>query len=180
MLKRILQFGALALLLAPGAAFADSFNLAGGTWTESGDSFTLTDGTTTLKTGDVHSFFFFGSGGDTGSVGTTAFSCSDCVKTDESLTLTGFFVPTIVLSGTISDGAVSGFFSADLIDRNFFRGSNGSIEAGAITLDIPGIDPSTPTPEPSTWILLLAGLAMLGVAALSRKMGVAVAGHGAG
>src|ERR1700722_17850671 len=95
MLKRILQFGALALLLVPGAAFADSFNLAGGTWTESGGSFTLIDGTTTLKTGDINSFFFFGSSGDTGSVGTTALSCSDCVKTDESLTLTGFFIPTI-------------------------------------------------------------------------------------
>jgi hypothetical protein len=167
MLKRILQFSALALLLVPGAAFADTFNLAGGTWTESGNSFTLTDGSTTLKTGDIYSFLFFGSSGDTGSVGTTAFSCTDCVKTDESLTLTGFFVPTIALSGTISDGGVTGFFSADLLDPNIFFGSSGMIESGSIDLTIP----STPAPEPGTWVLLLAGLGMLGTAALSRKMG---------
>src|SRR5271157_5304659 len=111
MLKRILQLSALALLLVPSAAFADTFNLAGGTWTESGNSFTLTQGTTTLTTGDINSFFFFGSSGDTGSVGTAAFSCTDCVKTTESFTFTGFFVPTIALSGTISDGGVTGAFT---------------------------------------------------------------------
>jgi hypothetical protein len=171
MLKRILQFSALALLLVPGAAFADTFNLAGGTWTESGNSFTLTDGSTTLKTGDISSFFFFGTS-DTGSVGTTAFSCTDCVTTTESFTLTGFFTPTIVLSGTVSDGGVTGAFTADLVDMHDLSGTSGTIESGSIDLDIPaGGGPTTPAPEPSTWVLLLVGVVMLGTTAVSRKMG---------
>jgi len=171
MFKRILQFGALALLLVPSAAFADTFNLTGGSWTDSGGVFTLTNGSTTLKTGAINSFFFFGSSGDTGAVSTTAFSCTDCVTTHESFTLTGLFTPTIALSGTIADGGVTGAFSADLIDLHDFSGNSGSIESGFIDLNIPATGPATPAPEPSTWVLLLAGLAMLGTAAFSRKMG---------
>jgi hypothetical protein len=172
MLKRILQFSALALLLVPSAAFADTFNLTGGSWTESsGGSFTLTNGPTTLQTGAMSSFFFFfGASGDTGSVTTSQFSCTDCVKTKETFAFDGLFDPDIFLTGTIADGDVSGAFSAELADNNFFSNS-GSIESGYINLNIPSTDPSTPAPEPSTWILLLAGLAMLGTAMFSRKMG---------
>lgn len=171
-LRRILQLSLVALLFLPGVAFADTFNLAGGTWTESGDSFTLTTGPTTLQTGAINSFFFFfGSSGDTGSVSTNSFSCTDCVTTNESLTFTGFFTPTIALSGDIAAGATTGSYWADLIGSNILSGSGGTIEAGAISLSIPATDPSTPTPEPSTWVLLLAGLGMLGTAAFSRKMG---------
>src|SRR5271154_5715028 len=129
-LKRILQFSVLALLLIPGAAFADTFNLAGGTWTESsGGAFTLTNGTTTLKTGDINSFFFFGSS-STGSVSTTAFACTDCVTSNESFTFTGFFTPTIDLYGSVSDGAVHGAFTADLVGNVLF-GNHGTIQSGS-------------------------------------------------
>jgi hypothetical protein len=170
-LKRILQFSVVALLFVPGAAFADTFNLAGGTWTDSGGSFTLTNGPTTLQTGSMNSFFFFfGASGDTGSVSTNAFSCTDCVTSKETFAFDGLFDPDIFLAGTIADGGVTGAFSAELAISNFF-GNSGTIEAGSINLNIQATDPSTPAPEPSAWVLLLAGLAMLGTAALSRKMG---------
>jgi len=163
-LKRILQFSVVALLLVPGAAFADTFSLTGGTWTDSGDALTLTSGTTTLATGDLTSFFFFGASGDAGSLSTSAFSCTDCVKSTEALI--GLFDPSIFVSGTIDDGGVTGTFSADLVESNIFS-DGGKIESGSIDLDIP----SLPTPEPSVWLLLVAGLALIGTATLSRKLG---------
>lgn len=165
--RRIVQCLALLLMLLPAAAYADTYDLTGGTWSLSGDSLILKGGTTTINTGNLGFWVPLAGSGSYGSVSTGSFSCSNCLASTEYLS--GFYTndTDIFASGSIIDGGITGGFSAELADPYGFFSTSGSIESGSLTLNLP----TAPTPEPSTWLLLLTGIALFGTAAIARKKG---------
>jgi hypothetical protein len=179
--KRVLQLSTLALVLVPTAAFADAINvnLAGGNWSLNGgnNTLSLTSGSTTLLTGTFSTFIpFSGSAGSSNSIldiGSSSFSCTSCLSANESFQFgQGNGHNVVYLSGNINDSGTgdTGTFSAVLDESG--NSGHGGIVSGSIALNLdPTQAPAIPTPEPSTWVLMAAGLVLLASTALVRRMG---------